>query len=131
MHELLKSLPDWSRYIFLAALAVLIGASGKDVLQMFVKEPESTKVPIMVRSEKTKKALENVEISVITNAAPLSLKTDSRGYAEFQISKLSSIRIELTKLGYLENQTTLNLNEGEVPTPTARRYGLGFQFHRL
>jgi hypothetical protein len=114
MYGFFKDLPDWSRYLSLAAFSALGGAFGKDLLTMVLHPtPEMTKVPIMVKSEKTRKALENVDISVISNGAPLSLKTDSRGYAEPQLPRQSSIRVDLAKPGYVTNFTTLNLNDAK------------------
>lgn len=109
MLQTFQNLPVWVRHIVLAIFYTSLGASGKEVIDGLNFKPQPVKVSIIVKSEATGKPLSDVNIQFLGDGSPISLKTNSSGYAEIQIEDKQMINVEVSQTGYLAKKEALNL----------------------
>jgi hypothetical protein len=111
MNNFLINIPSPIRQAFFAVAYVALGASGREFIGLATPKPHNAKIPTIVKSESTQKTIADAEIKILTDGAPISLKTDAKGYAEAQIQARNSVQIEILKAGYITRKETLNLAE--------------------
>jgi hypothetical protein len=111
MNNFLSNIPPLIRQVILAATYVTLGASGREFVSLVTPKTQNSKISTIVKSESTQKTIADAEIKILTDAPPISLKTDAKGYAEAQIQTRNSVQIEILKAGYITRKETLNLAE--------------------
>jgi hypothetical protein len=107
-----QSLPSFllenSRWLGVGtALLVMVGGGVYWWRSPSIDTPAQVELPVIVTSNG--QPLEAAEVTILTDAPPVSLKTNSNGYVAAEINPNGKLIVEIRKSGYTSIQSKLNI----------------------
>ncbi|MBP0038802.1 MAG: hypothetical protein J7519_14035 [Roseofilum sp. SID1] len=123
----MNNLPPWAKAIFVF-LMVVAGIGGFQFLEtnsqtstgsMSVQlSPSLKEINILIRDRNNQKAIESVNIMIISDGPPVSKMTDRNGYVKIEIPERKTVEVTLQKNGYKTVTESLNLETDPNTTRT-------------